>query len=295
MGAREIPLKAYFREMANHPLIVVHRGLWDHETPENSLPAITGTVSAGLAHVEVDVRLSSDGLPMLIHDANLERTTGLSVPARELTLEQACGLPLRAGLGGPDAQMSAERLPSLEQALDCAAGALHFDLDVKDPGEVERVAACVAAGPWRERCSVKIDAETKEAVDRLQAMEATTGVMVMPKLRLEPGQTERQIALLASADVAVAEVYADRLAVFAEARPHARAAGITLWTYTLDAVPSAGIRDSVAATQPDRTWGALISAGIGAIMTDRAGALASYLSLSDNPRPFEPSPQSRAS
>ncbi len=55
-------------------LRLAHRG--DHRThPENSLAAILGAMDvAGCDGVEFDVRASSDGIPMLIHDDTLERT-----------------------------------------------------------------------------------------------------------------------------------------------------------------------------------------------------------------------------
>lgn len=55
--------------------LVAHRG--DRARfPENTLPALQGAAEAGAAYVEFDVQLSSDRVPVLLHDATLARTGG---------------------------------------------------------------------------------------------------------------------------------------------------------------------------------------------------------------------------
>ncbi len=70
------------------PLVIAHRG--DTASgPENSVAAVEGARAAGADGVEIDVRLSHDGVPVLMHDADLRRMTGepdlvRTLPAREL-------------------------------------------------------------------------------------------------------------------------------------------------------------------------------------------------------------------
>ena len=76
--------------MANRPPVVAHRGNAG-EFPENTLPALKSAVALGAPFIEFDVQLSSDGVPMVIHDADLERTAGLPYsvldsPAAELAV-----------------------------------------------------------------------------------------------------------------------------------------------------------------------------------------------------------------
>lgn len=56
------------------PEIVAHRGDAEH-FPENSLAALEAAWRHGIRHAEFDVQLSADGIPYMIHDANLRRTT----------------------------------------------------------------------------------------------------------------------------------------------------------------------------------------------------------------------------
>ena len=55
--------------------LVAHRGN-AAECPENTLPALQSALDLGARFLEIDVHLSSDGVPVVLHDAALARTTG---------------------------------------------------------------------------------------------------------------------------------------------------------------------------------------------------------------------------
>ncbi len=57
------------------PAIVAHRG-YAGRYPENTLTAVTAALRSGVRHVEVDVQISADGVPVLCHDDSLRRTSG---------------------------------------------------------------------------------------------------------------------------------------------------------------------------------------------------------------------------
>ena len=63
------------RERRGLPRLIAHRGYARHY-PENTLPAVEAALTAGARFVEVDIQLSADGIPVLMHDAELMRTTG---------------------------------------------------------------------------------------------------------------------------------------------------------------------------------------------------------------------------
>lgn len=58
------------------PPIVAHRG-YAGRYPENTLAAVTAALRTGVRHIEVDVQISSDGVPVLHHDDTLRRTSGV--------------------------------------------------------------------------------------------------------------------------------------------------------------------------------------------------------------------------
>ncbi len=102
------------------PTIVAHRGDAEH-FPENSLPALEAAWRRGLSHVEFDVQLSADGVPYLIHDTNLERTTGAAGDLRLMMSGQLDGIdacePARFGRAH-----AGTSLPRLSAAVELMSG-----------------------------------------------------------------------------------------------------------------------------------------------------------------------------
>jgi glycerophosphoryl diester phosphodiesterase len=69
-------------------LRLAHRGDWRH-APENSIAALEAALTVpGCDGVEFDVRLSSDGVPVLLHDETLQRVQGRSEPVDEVSARQ---------------------------------------------------------------------------------------------------------------------------------------------------------------------------------------------------------------
>src|SRR4030067_2463012 len=79
-------------------LIVGHCGALGH-APENTLKSFAKAIALGCGRVEFDVHLSQDGIPMVIHDSTLDRTTNGKGPVRGLPLAEL--KKLDAGDGEP--------------------------------------------------------------------------------------------------------------------------------------------------------------------------------------------------
>lgn len=118
------------------PEIVAHRGDAEH-FPENSLAAIESAWRGGLRFVELDVQLSRDGVPYVIHDPTLERTTGRAGDVRRM---------LASELDGVGDGTLVPRLAAVTEALRAREGARAFV-------EVKR-ASLEDAG--RERCMAAV-------------------------------------------------------------------------------------------------------------------------------------------
>ncbi|MBL1259626.1 MAG: hypothetical protein COB33_003720 [Thiotrichaceae bacterium] len=69
------------------PKLVAHRG-HASQYPENTLPAIESALKAGACYVEVDIQLTTDGIPVLFHDDDMQRITGITQNITELTAHQ---------------------------------------------------------------------------------------------------------------------------------------------------------------------------------------------------------------
>ncbi|MCL7382097.1 glycerophosphodiester phosphodiesterase family protein [Streptomyces sp. 35G-GA-8] len=110
-----------YRDLMDHGpdakvMTVAHRAQW-REAPENSLPAITAAFDHGAEVVEIDLQLTKDGHPVLMHDDTVDRTTSGSGKVADLTLAQIKELRLKKGLGGAQAPLTDERVPTLAEAM----------------------------------------------------------------------------------------------------------------------------------------------------------------------------------
>src|ERR1700752_3449813 len=76
------------------PLIIGHRGA-SAVAPENTMAAFEAAIAAGADGIEFDVRLSRDGVPVIIHDETLQRTHGLRRGVVDMTVEElrSVGVP----------------------------------------------------------------------------------------------------------------------------------------------------------------------------------------------------------
>lgn len=104
------------------PLIAAHRGGLDSAHPENTLAAFRHAAAAGAHVIELDVRATRDGHPVVLHDAWVDRTTNGRGLVHELTLAQVARLD--AGNGN--------RVPTLADVLrQPYAGNVDLLLDIK--------------------------------------------------------------------------------------------------------------------------------------------------------------------
>src|SRR3569833_1302131 len=74
------------------PQLVAHRG-YPRRYPENTLEGINAAIAAGACHVEFDVQVTADGVPVLLHDDSLMRTTGTRGRNNTTKLETLAELP----------------------------------------------------------------------------------------------------------------------------------------------------------------------------------------------------------
>lgn len=125
-----------------YPFWIAHRGA-GKAAPENTIAAFRVGIAAGFRGFECDVQLSRDGLPFLLHDDDLHRTTngqGLGCALDWLQLSR-----LDAGSWHSPA-FAHEPLARLLELAQLAAGeGLALNLELKpSPGEAERVGRGVA-------------------------------------------------------------------------------------------------------------------------------------------------------
>jgi glycerophosphoryl diester phosphodiesterase len=107
------------------PLVVVHRGAFA-TFPENTLQAFDAAVAAGAPAVEFDVRLSADGVPVVVHDPDVSRISNGTGFVHELSVGELQSLELTGG----------GRVATLREVFDLLTGRAGLDIEIKNiPGE----------------------------------------------------------------------------------------------------------------------------------------------------------------
>lgn len=114
-----------------------HRGLFDlsHGIPENSIPAFSLALERGVG-IELDVQLSSDGIPMVFHDEELLRACGVRGRLCERSCRELQDLTL---FGAPGV-----RIPTLAEVLSLVSGRVPLLVEIKEHPSPSAVAKATA-------------------------------------------------------------------------------------------------------------------------------------------------------
>jgi len=132
-----------FFQLAN-PVIIGHRGAAG-SVPENTLLSFEHALACGAQVLESDIHATRDGIPVLIHDPDVARTTQGKGAVENLTLSELHTLDAGhhfstdGGASFPKRDHGT-RIPTLEEAFRAFPDA-RFNLEIKAPGDVlsERV------------------------------------------------------------------------------------------------------------------------------------------------------------
>jgi len=114
---------------ARHKYIVVaHRG--DHTVyPENTLEGYAATIKDGADYIEIDLRTTSDGKLISMHDASINRMTDSQGLIKDLTLQQVKELKVHVK-NKPDT--TTYHIPTFEQILELCRDKIYIYVDFKE-------------------------------------------------------------------------------------------------------------------------------------------------------------------
>ncbi len=237
------------------PRAFAHRG-WhtgDLHGLENSLAAFRRAVDEGYRYLETDVRLTADGVPVLFHDALLDRVTDAQGPIADLTFDQLSRVRIGGRAPIPTLAEVLHALPdarfNIEPKTDAAVGPL-LDL-LHDAGAAARV--CV--GAFSDR--------------RLQTVRAVGG----PGLATSLGPREISTAMLAAA---TGRPIRPRPAIAAQVPPRFGRLPVATPRF-LRAVQAAGLEVHVWTVNDPAQMNRLLDLGVDGIMTDRPDLLREVL------------------
>lgn len=106
-------------------MVAAHRAA-HAKYPENSVDAVREAIRLKVDIIEIDVKVSKDGVPFLMHDRTMDRTTNGKGDPEELTWEELQRLNIV-----DKGKVTKWKIPSLETVLEVAHGNILVDLDLK--------------------------------------------------------------------------------------------------------------------------------------------------------------------
>ncbi|MFF5667011.1 glycerophosphodiester phosphodiesterase [Streptomyces griseofuscus] len=193
-------------------LTIGHRGVMGVE-PENTLRSFVAAQRAGLDLIELDLHLSKDGALVVMHDAEVDRTTDGSGPIAEKTLSELRALD--AGRG--------ERVPVFEEVLDAVDTPLQAE--IKDVAAARELARVMLERDLVAR--VEVSSFHDEAVAEIGRLVPGVRTALIAG-RYGPEVVERAVA------VGAPTLCLDIRRITLETVEHARAAGLRIIGWTVN-------------------------------------------------------------
>jgi glycerophosphoryl diester phosphodiesterase len=254
------------------PLVIAHRG-YSAVAPENTLPSFKLALATGADLIELDYYFSKDGIPVVVHDSTLDRTTdatnrwgGKGIRAETRTAAEL--LSLDAGKWFSP-QYAGTKLPSLDESLEVIQGGGGMTLIERKEGDAASMARLL-----RERNlmnQVVVQAFDWQYLHELHALapDQVLGALGVPKLLADGTKPTIKDKALSAAWLdelmkTGAKVVGWNKEVSKEAVALAHQRGLKVWVYT--------VNDS-------ETANALLDMGVDGIITDNPGLIWRTLAL----------------
>ena len=113
---------------ARRPLVIAHRGA-ARRAPENTLPAFRLAADLGAEAIELDARLTADGVVVVHHDQTLDRTTTGTGRLAQCTRQELQSLDAGVKFG---AAFAGERIPTLDEVFEAVGGRVLINVELKN-------------------------------------------------------------------------------------------------------------------------------------------------------------------
>lgn len=134
-------------------MITAHRGA-SHGAPENTRASVMLAIAEGADYAEIDVRLTEDGVPVLMHDRALFRTTGVVNNIDKVTYAELATYDVGRRYAK---EFEGENVPCLEEILEKYGRKIKFNIELKDRDDrklADTVVALLETYELEDRCVV---------------------------------------------------------------------------------------------------------------------------------------------
>ena len=236
---------------------ISHRGdVKTNGNPENSLPAYQSCIDNGIDVIEIDLRKTSDGVWVILHDATLDRTTNGSGSLSDYTYKEISELQLRAQNGGGEAPLTDNKIPTLAEVIELCRGKILLNLDKLDFSTFDEVYEIFASMDAEDIAIFKTSCEPKKVSDWFAKLIAEGNELPLfsPMIYGEASDIEQKAAQF----MGLTSMVETANGLSTEALSKIRGCGIRPMCLT-------ALNPSL---ENEETWSMLIERGYGAIMID---------------------------
>ena len=257
----------------NKTIVIAHRADW-RNAPENSLKAIQSCIDMGVDVVELDIRMTKDSTLVIMHDAQVDRTTNGKGLVKELTLDSLKSLRLLTKKNG---SVTEYQVATLKEALALCKDKIVIDFDVKGAPMDLLLAEINEFGSMNQSLFLgytNYQETTERMGDELPNVIYAVGMHSgMKDLKSfmnsfsEGGYTPQMFAPKFKVDTDPIVGYFDQI----------KEMGSRIWIHTITASRSGKHHDDLAVEDPDAAYGWLLERGVTVFQTDRPQLLLDYL------------------
>ena len=206
--------------------VIAHRTCPQH-APENSLEGIAKAVTLGADTVEVDVRTTADGVPVLNHDRTVWRIARWPVPVRWTSSRRFARLRRRDGSGAA--------LPTFADVLAALPPQLGLAIDVKDPRALGAVVAQLEE--WRgDRSRIAVWIRDAAAVRRVTSELPGTDRALLQNTSTE-ARTRAYLTDAAACEATEVSVHQDGIAPWVVEEAHRLGLRAYCWIIDMPRLP----------------------------------------------------------
>lgn len=273
-GKHKTPVSVHsvLTEDPDQVLVIAHRGDWRH-APENSLQALQNCITMGVDMVEIDVRLTKDSIPILMHDSTLNRTTTGKGNVSDWTLQELKTLYLKNGAN----HATHHRIPTLEEALHVAKDQILLNLD-KCYAYFDVIYPILKKTNTTDQVLMKGTVSLKEVLSDFGPY--LNEVNFMPVIHLKEENAPQKLAAYlndASPPPAIEFVFSDLESPIIQQFKAIHNAGTRVWVNSLWESLNAGYEDDIAVQYTDSIYGWYLKNHVSMIQTDRPRLLLEYI------------------
>lgn len=256
---------------SDYVMIIAHRGDW-RNAPENSMQAYKDCIDAGMDGIEIDVHMTKDSAIVMMHDDTLDRTTTGHGKVEDYTLAELKQLYLKSPIG----VVTRQRIPTFDEVLDLAKGKILIQVDKWQPIKEKVVEVAKRHGCLNQ---IILRGTESSRVVRQKYGQLLDGLIYIPVLVCKgTGDDAKLDDFMDNIKTPVISLSfkRDDFPVLKRTE-EIKKRGFRIWYNSLWAEFNGGHDDERAMTDPEGSYGWLLSKGANIIFSDHPFLLLSYL------------------